>query len=102
MASLSALSVMGERKSGQSIRQQNVMAAQVKGDWGLMIDPVGWSGRCIAWEIIDIFIDFRAAVRFGMLQKLNAVLVMARYDGGRHHVHLKLNIPKYRNIHLFC
>jgi len=28
MASLSALSVMGERKSGQSIRQQNVMAAQ--------------------------------------------------------------------------
>ena len=30
MASLSALSVMGERKSGQSIRQQNVMAAQVE------------------------------------------------------------------------
>ena len=28
MASLSALSVMGERRSGQSIRQQNVMAAQ--------------------------------------------------------------------------
>ena len=38
MASLSALSVMGERKSGQSIRQQNVMAAQVIGNRELMID----------------------------------------------------------------
>lgn len=52
MASLSALSVMGERKSGQSIRQQNVMAAQsianiVKSSLGpvgldkMLVDDVG-------------------------------------------------------------
>lgn len=52
MASLSALSVLGERKSGQSIRQQNVMAAQsianiVKSSLGpvgldkMLVDDVG-------------------------------------------------------------
>lgn len=52
MASISALSVMGERKSGQSIRQQNVMAAQsianiVKSSLGpvgldkMLVDDVG-------------------------------------------------------------
>jgi len=52
MASLSALSVMGERRSGQSIRQQNVMAAQsianiVKSSLGpvgldkMLVDDVG-------------------------------------------------------------
>lgn len=52
MASMSALSVMGERRSGQSIRQQNVMAAQsianiVKSSLGpvgldkMLVDDVG-------------------------------------------------------------
>jgi T-complex protein 1 subunit alpha len=52
MASLSALSVLGERKSGQTIRQQNVMAAQsianiVKSSLGpvgldkMLVDDVG-------------------------------------------------------------